>query len=90
MIVSLTITMYRARIEVSLKPGHSDPEGEMTGQSLKELKFSAKTVSVSKVYTVVFEAESREKAEEAVEEMCRRLLANPTKDNYSYTIEEEK
>ena len=82
--------MYRARIEVSLKPGHSDPEGEMTAQSLKELKFSAKTVSVSKVYTIVFEAESKQKAEEAVEEMCKRLLANPTKDNYSYTIEEEK
>jgi phosphoribosylformylglycinamidine synthase PurS subunit len=82
--------MYRARIEVSLKPGHSDPEGEMTGQSLTELKFSAKNVSVSKVYTVVFEAESKEKAEEAVEEMCKRLLANPTKDNYSYTVEEEK
>ena len=90
MIFSLTITMYRARIEVSLKPGHSDPEGEMTGQSLKELKYSVKKVSVSKVYTVFFEAESREKAEEAVEEMCRRLLANPTKDNYSYEIEEEK
>ena len=82
--------MYRARIEVSLKLGHSDPEGEMTGQSLKELKYSVKTVSVSKVYTVFFEAESREKAEEAVEEMCRRLLANPTKDNYSYEIEEAK
>jgi phosphoribosylformylglycinamidine synthase len=82
--------MYRARIEVSLKPGHSDPEGEMTGQSLKELKYCVKKVNVSKVYTVVFEAESREKAEEAVEEMCRRLLANPTKDNYSYTIEEAK
>ena len=62
----------------------------MTGQSLKELKYSVKNVSVSKVYTVVFEAESREKAEEAVEEMCRRLLANPTKDNYSYEIEEAK
>jgi len=82
--------MYRARIEVSLKPGHSDPEGEMTAQSLRELKFSVKKVSVSKVYTIVFEAESREKAEEAVEEMCRRLLANPTKDNYSYQIEEAK
>jgi len=82
--------MYRARIEVSLKPGHSDPEGEMTGQSLKELKYSVKKVSVSKVYTVVFEAESREKAEEAVKKMCRRLLANPTKDNYSYEIEEAK
>jgi phosphoribosylformylglycinamidine synthase len=82
--------MYRARIEVSLKPGHSDPEGEMTCQSLKELKFSVKTVSVSKVYTILFEAESKQEAEEAVEEMCNRLLANPTKDNYSYTIEEEK
>jgi phosphoribosylformylglycinamidine synthase len=82
--------MYHARIEVSLKPGHSDKEGEMTSQSLRELKFSVKKVSVSKVYTIVFEAESREEAEEAVEEMCRRLLANPTKDNYSYQIEEAK
>jgi len=82
--------MYRTRIEVSLKPGHSDPEGEMTAQSLKELKFSVKKVNVSKVYTVVFEAETKEKAEEMVEEMCRKLLANPTKDNYSFIIEEEK
>jgi len=82
--------MYRARIEVSLKPGHSDPEGEMTAQSLKELKFSVKKANVSKVYLVVFEAESKQKAEEAVEEMCRKLLANPTKDNYSFKIEEEK
>jgi phosphoribosylformylglycinamidine synthase PurS subunit len=82
--------MYRAVIKVSLKPGHSDPEGEMTAQSLKELKYSVKSVGVSKVYEVFFEADSREKAEEAVEEMCRRLLANPTKDNYSYEIEEAK
>lgn len=82
--------MYRARIEVSLKPGHSDPEGEMTAQSLRELKFSVQKANVSKVYTVVFEAESKQKAEEIVEEMCRKLLANPTKDNYSFKIEEEK
>ena len=82
--------MYRARIEVSLKPGHSDPEGEMTAQSLKELKYSVKRVGVSKVYEVIFEAASREEAESTVEEMCRRLLANPTKDNYSYEIEETK
>jgi phosphoribosylformylglycinamidine synthase PurS subunit len=82
--------MYLTKIEVSLKPGHSDPEGEMTAQSLKELKFSVKKVNVSKVYTIVFEAESREKAEKSVEEMCRKLLANPIKDNYSFNIEEEK
>lgn len=82
--------MYRAKIEISLKSGHSDPEGEMTAQSLKELKFSVQKVNVSKIYTVVFEAESRKKADEAIEGMCRKLLANPTKDNYRYTIEEAK
>ncbi len=82
--------MYHAGIKVNLKPGHSDPEGEMTAQSLKELKYCVKSVRVSKVYEVIFEADSEEKAEEAVEEMCRRLLANPTKDNYSFEIEEEK
>jgi phosphoribosylformylglycinamidine synthase len=82
--------MYLARIEVSLKPGHSDPEGEMTAQSLRELKFSVQKANVSKVYTVVFEAESKKNAKEIVEEMCRKLLSNPTKDNYSFKIEEEK
>ena len=82
--------MYRAKIEVGLKPGHSDPEGEMTGQSLRELKYSVKSVSVSKVYEVYFEADSREEAEKQVEEMCRRLLANPTKDDYRFEIEEAK
>ena len=90
MIFSLTIKMYRAKIEVSLKPGHSDPEGEMTAQSLRELKFSVEKTNVSKVYTVVFEAPSKKKAKEDVEEMCKKLLANPTKDNYTYTLEEEK
>jgi len=81
---------YRAKIEVGLKPGHSDPEGEMTSQSLRELKYSVKGVSVSKVYEVYFEANSREEAEKQVDEMCRRLLANPTKDNYKFEIEEAK
>lgn len=82
--------MYRAKIEVSLKRGHSDPEGEMTGQSLRELEYSVESVSVSKVYTVRFEANSREEAEKQVEEICRRLLANPTKDDYRFEIEEVK
>ncbi len=82
--------MYRAKIEVSLKPGYSDPEGETTRQSLRELKYSVATVSVSKVYTVYFEASSRKEAEKQVEEMCRKLLANPTKDNYRFEIEEVK
>ena len=82
--------IYRLRIEVSLKPGHSDPEGETTASLLKELGYKVDAVNVSKVYGVVLEAESRKEAETKAEEMCKRLFANPTKDNYAIVIEEEE
>ena len=81
---------YRLKIEVSLKPGHSDPEGETTARLLKELGYEVERVNVSKVYRVVLEAKSREEAKVKAEEMCKRLLANPTKDNYAIILEEEK
>jgi len=81
---------YQLKIEVSLKPGHSDPEGETTARLLKELGYKVETVNVSKIYSVTIEAESRKEAEMKAEEMCKKLLANPTKDNYSFAIEEEK
>jgi phosphoribosylformylglycinamidine synthase len=81
---------YRLKIEVKLKPGHSDPEGETTAHLLKELGYRVETVNVSKVYSVVLEAESKREAEVKADEMCRRLLANPTKDDYAVMVEEER
>jgi phosphoribosylformylglycinamidine synthase len=81
---------YRLKIEVKLKPGHSDPEGETTAYLLRELGYRVDVVNVSKVYNVILEAESREEARVKADEMCRRLLANPTKDNYVIAVEEER
>jgi phosphoribosylformylglycinamidine synthase len=81
---------YRLRIEVSLKSGHSDPEGETTARLLRELGYAVGSVAISKVYDVILEAKSRSEANNKAEEMCKRLLANPTKDNYSVSIEETK
>ena len=81
---------YRLKIGVSLKPGHSDPEGETTAKLLKELGYSVEAVSVSKGYSVVLTAVSRSEAKQKADEMCRRLLANPTKDDYVMTVEEER
>ena len=80
--------MYRAKIHVQLKPGHSDPEGEMTAQTLRELEYPVKNVQVSKFYEIFFNANSKEEATAIVEAMCRRLLANPTKDDYRFDLEE--
>jgi phosphoribosylformylglycinamidine synthase PurS subunit len=81
---------YRAKIEVSLRPGHSDPEGETAARLLQELGYAVNAVNVSKVYTILLEAETPNEAKAKAEEMCKRLLANPTKDNYTIAIEEQK
>jgi phosphoribosylformylglycinamidine synthase len=79
---------FRAKIEVSLKSGHSDPEGETTRQSLMELHFPICSVSVSKVYKIELDCEGPKQARRTVDEMCKRLLANPVKDDYFFEIEE--
>jgi len=81
---------YCVKIEVSLKPGHTDPEGDTAQRLLKELGYNVTTVSVSKIYNVQIESSDPREAESKAEEMAKRLLANPTKDNYTIKIEEQK
>lgn len=77
---------YVAKVEVSLKPGHSDPEGETTKRSLRDLNYEVIEVGTMKVYLITLNADSMEQAKEKIDEMCVRLLSNPVKDNYSYEI----
>ncbi len=81
---------YCAKIEVALKPGHSDPEGETISRLLTELGYTVDAVNVSKIYNILLEASSSKEAKMKAEEMSRRLLANPTKDNYVITVEEQR
>lgn len=80
---------YQLKIEISLKQGHSDPEGETTAGLLRELGYKVDDAKVSKVYNMLLDAESREEAKMKAREICERLLANPTKDNYEISVKEE-
>jgi len=82
--------IYRVRIEVKLKPGHSDPEGETTADLLTQLGYEVKAVNISKVYTIQLDVRSKNEAKDEADEICKRLLANPTKDDYSVFVEEEE
>jgi phosphoribosylformylglycinamidine synthase PurS subunit len=78
--------MAVAEVRVTLKKGVADPEGKNTLKALELLGFDG----VRDVRSVkVFEIETDGKAEEtkrSVEEMCRKLLANPVIHNYSIRI----
>jgi len=79
---------FKSFVYVTLKKGYSDPEGDTTAEALRGLGYPVEGVRANKAYEVVFEAGSRKKAEALVDEMCRRLLTNPTKDDYRFEISE--
>jgi phosphoribosylformylglycinamidine synthase PurS subunit len=81
---------YRAKIEVALKPGHSDPEGETISRLLNELGYKVESVNVSKIYGIFLEAQTAKEARVKADEISKRLLANPTKDNYTLSIEDQR
>ena len=91
--------MSRFRVYVTLKPGILDPEGATIARALGALGFEGvEEVRVGKVIELSLDgantangAASAQAARERVEEMCRRLLANPVIEEYSieeYSIEE--
>jgi len=68
----------RARVEIHLKKGVADPEGENVLKALKLLGFSSvSAVRSIKVFEIEIGEATPEKAKASVEEMCRKLLANP-------------
>lgn len=81
--------MYLAKVHVTLKPTVNDPQGLTILGALHSLGFSsAREVRAGKYLEVRLEGESREEAEAHVEEMCRKLLANPVIETYSFEIAE--
>ncbi|MEE8358948.1 MAG: phosphoribosylformylglycinamidine synthase subunit PurS [Candidatus Hydrothermarchaeales archaeon] len=66
-------------VRIGYKAGVQDTEGESTLRGLKTLGFEkVKTVHASKVYRI-----EGDYSKEEIEEMCRRLLANPVSQNYT-------
>ncbi len=79
---------FRARIDVRLKRGEFDPEAETVRKSLVDLTFPVLNCKVAKSYELVVEAPTKADAQRIAHSICKRLLANPTKDDFSIEVEE--
>ena len=70
----------KVRIHVSLKPGVLDPQGRAVHHSLEGLGFSGvKDVRVGRLIELDVADDT---TDEALDDMCRRLLANMVIENY--------
>jgi phosphoribosylformylglycinamidine synthase len=81
--------MYLAKIYVTLKPTVNDPQGLTVKGALHNLGFAKVTsVRMGKYIEIKLEEIDQGKAQEQVDEMCRKLLANPIIENYAFELEE--
>ncbi len=77
----------KIQVQIKLKKGVADPEGANTLKALNLLGFKGLTsVSSAKLFEIEIEEDNREKAKDQVEEMCKRLLANPVIQDYKIDL----
>jgi phosphoribosylformylglycinamidine synthase subunit PurS len=80
--------MQRYRISVEIKPreGILDPQGRAVADALRTLGFAdVKDVHVGRYVVVDADASNPGRAREAVDAMCKKLLANPVVEDFDIT-----
>ena len=81
------MTSWTARIRVTLKPAVNDPQGLAIADGLRQLGFgSISSVRAGKFFDIHLDADDQATAESEVADMCRRLLANPVIEDYTYEV----
>ncbi|MCS6912634.1 MAG: phosphoribosylformylglycinamidine synthase subunit PurS [Myxococcales bacterium] len=75
----------KVAVHVTLKPGILDPQGQAVAQALRRLGFAeVADVRVGKYIEMKIDsAHMQGDVRERVEQMCRRLLANPVLEDFS-------
>ena len=77
----------RARVEITLKPGVLDPQGQAIGHALQGLGFAGVgEVRQGKLIELDLDDTDPAAARDRVEAMCRQLLANPVIEAYAIDI----
>ena len=79
---------FKVRLQVMLKHGVLDSQGETVRHALHTLGFGSVTkVAMGKSIELVLTAPDKAAAEKQVRDMAEKLLVNPVVEEYHYTIE---
>lgn len=80
-----------AKVLVSLKDEVLDPAGRALAERLNSLGFpEVKSAKIGKYIELFIETGDREKEKERVEDMCYKLLANTTIEDFQIIHEDEE
>ena len=78
---------WKVNIEIKLKNGILDPQGQAVKEGLDALGYkNVNDVHVGKYIELFMEGEKEEEVKNQVNIMCKRLLANPVIEDYTFQI----
>jgi phosphoribosylformylglycinamidine synthase subunit PurS len=82
---------FRAEIDVMPLKALLDPQGKAVTASMKNLGLpEIENVRIGKHITLEIEADNKEKAEQKVNEACKKLLANQIMESFEFELHEAK
>jgi len=82
--------MVEAEIYITIKKTVSDPQGLTIKHALASLNFKEiEEVRVGKLITIKLNLKDKNEAQRKLDEMCKKLLANPIIEDYSFQIKED-
>lgn len=83
----MELVRFAVAVDVMLKDGISDPQGQTIERALPPLGFpDVRHVRVGKRIEMTVEAEDRASAEAVVGAACERFLANPVIEDYRIDV----
>jgi phosphoribosylformylglycinamidine synthase len=85
------MSVFAAKIDVMLKEGIADPQGQTIERALPALGMTGVSgVRVGKSIALTIEATDPREARSRITEMCERLLANPVIETYEVHLDGER
>ena len=82
---------FSVLVEVSLRPGIADPQGQTIERSLPALGFEGiHSVRTGKAIRFTVEADDEKAAREKVEDLCKRFLTNPVIEDSAVTVKDSE
>ena len=80
--------MFKATINITLRPSILDPQGKATQRALHSLGFdSVGEVRMGKYVEMLIEASDKEEASAIADAACSKLMANPVMEDYTFSLE---
>jgi len=77
-------------IYITLKKTVSDPQGLTVKHALESLGYKGLTdVRIGKLVIIEINFKDKKRAEKEINQMCKKLLANPIIEDYHFKIKEQ-